>query len=74
MNMQIQDQHHLLQGIELIRPLLMLSKKRIEAACKSLNIPFVQDQSNFDTTTSLRNKLRNEILLPLSQLSLTNSE
>lgn len=69
MNMQVEDQHHLLEGIQLIRPLLTLTKTKIERACQSFKIPFVQDQSNFDSSTSLRNQLRNEILLPLSQLS-----
>ena len=74
LNMQLVDSHYLLGEIQLLRPLLSLSKQKIEAECQALKIPFVQDQTNFDTTTSLRNKIRNEFLFPLSALSAKNAE
>ncbi len=52
----------------LVRPLLWLTKDRITEICKTNKIPFVQDMSNFDSTTSKRNKLRNEILPQLTSL------
>lgn len=74
LNMQLLDTHPLLEDIQVIRPLLTLSKEQIETACQELQIPFVQDQTNFDTTTSLRNKVRNEFLFPLSKLSEKNPD
>lgn len=74
LNMELIDSHYLLGEIQLLRPLLSLSKQKIEAECQALEIPFVQDQTNFDTTTSLRNKIRNEFLFPLSALSAKNAE
>lgn len=52
----------------LVRPLLWLTKDRITEICKTNKIPFVQDMSNFDSTTSKRNKLRHEILPQLTSL------
>ncbi len=66
--MQVQSSHALVPQMQVLRPLLRLSKQEIEQACLALELPFVEDQSNFESETSLRNKLRNEILQPLSQL------
>ncbi len=68
LNMQVQSSHALVPQMQVLRPLLRLSKQEIEQACLALELPFVEDQSNFESETSLRNKLRNEILQPLSQL------
>lgn len=74
LNMQFVDTHYLLGEVQLLRPLLSLSKQKIEAFCKELEIPFVQDQTNFESTTSLRNKIRNEFLFPLSAISRETSD
>ncbi len=67
--MQTQETHHLLWWIEVIRPILWLSKDEIFTICKQNNIPFVTDPTNNDSTTSLRNKLRNKVLPELYKLS-----
>lgn len=66
--MQMQEPHHLLQGREVSRPLLEISKEEILTACRELGIPFWEDASNHDSSVSLRNQLRNQILLPLLEL------
>jgi tRNA(Ile)-lysidine synthase TilS/MesJ len=59
--------------ILVVRPLLSLSKEEIENNCKEYNIKYFEDKTNFDTSTSLRNKIRHEFIIPLSQLSENNS-
>ncbi len=54
--------------VYLRRPLLSLPKEQIETLCKSQNIPYFVDQSNFDENFSQRNKIR-KILNQLNQLS-----
>jgi len=76
--MQTQETHHLLPETQVLRPILRLTKNEITAICKNNKIPFVTDPTNSDTTTSLRNKLRNKILpglytLTHKQTSTTNS-
>ena len=76
--MQTQESHHLLPGIQVLRPILWLTKNEITNICKQNNIPFVIDPTNIDTTTSLRNNLRNKVLpavyaLTHKQTSTTNS-
>ncbi|NCO97781.1 hypothetical protein GW864_01180 [bacterium] len=46
-----------------------MPKSEIENICKKNHIPYVTDASNYDDTTSLRNKLRNKILPSLYALS-----
>lgn len=67
--MQIQETHHLLPGTQIVRPILGLTKDEITAICTQNNISFVTDPTNIDTTTSLRNKLRNKILPQLYTLA-----
>lgn len=76
--MQEQESHHLLPGIQILRPILGLTKDEITAICMANHIPFVTDPTNIDSTTSLRNKLRNKILpglytLAHKQTTTTNS-
>ena len=66
--MKKQEKHHLL-GIQVLRPILWLSKNEIFDICKKNDIPFVTDPTNTDTTTSLRNKLRNKVLPEIYKLS-----
>lgn len=73
-NMKFINTHPLLDHpILVIRPLLSLSKEEIENNCKEYNIKYFEDKTNFDTSTSLRNKIRHEFIIPLSQLSENNS-
>lgn len=67
------QQHNLLKWVKVIRPLLSLWKNYIAQVCKKNNIPFVVDQSNFDSSVSLRNKLRNEVLPSIYNLSNSKS-
>ena len=46
-----------------------MTKDEITHICKQNNIPFVTDPTNTDTTTSLRNKLRNKVLPELYKLA-----
>lgn len=62
------EEHPMLK-IHVYRPLLHLTKKHILNICSRLGIPFVVDPTNNDSTTSLRNKLRKEILPSLEKLS-----
>ena len=45
-------------GILICRPLLSFPKKRLLETCKSNNIPYVSDPSNFDITLTPRNAIR----------------
>lgn len=64
-----EDDHHLLPKTQILRPILWLTKQDVTAMCKKNKIPFVTDPSNKDTTTSLRNKLRNKVLPELYKLA-----
>lgn len=59
--MSAYEQHHLFPGY-VLRPLLSLSKDHVLELCAKYGIPYSTDQSNFDSTASLRNKLRIEVL------------
>lgn len=74
LNMQFQSVHALLPEMQVIRPLLLLTKQAIEQACYRFQLPFVQDQTNFKSEVSLRNRIRNEFLLPLSELGMKTEE
>ncbi|MFA7298853.1 MAG: tRNA lysidine(34) synthetase TilS [Candidatus Absconditabacterales bacterium] len=76
--MQTQEEHHLIPGVKILRPILGLTKDEITNICKQNKISFITDPTNADTTTSLRNKLRNKVLPELyklanKQTSTTNS-
>lgn len=67
--MQTQETHHLLPGVQILRPILKLTKDEILHICRQNKIPFVTDPTNKDSTTSLRNKLRNKVLPELYKLA-----
>ena len=69
MAMQEQESHHLLSGIQVLRPVLWLTKNEITDICRQNKIPFVMDPTNNDNTTSLRNKLRNKVLPEVYKLA-----
>lgn len=67
--MKEQESHHLLSGIQVLRPILSLTKQEVFELCKKNKIPFVTDPTNEDNVTSLRNKLRNKVLPQLYTLA-----
>lgn len=67
--MNSEETHHLLGDTKVLRPLLWLSKPEIFAICQQNNIPYTTDPTNNDASTSLRNKLRNNILPDLYALA-----
>jgi len=48
---------------------LLISKDEVFYLCKQNTIPFVTDPTNKDSTTSLRNKLRNKVLPEIYKLA-----
>jgi len=66
---QHQEEHHLLPWIQILRPILWLNKDEVLNICKNNKITFITDPTNKDTTTSLRNKLRNKVLPELYKLA-----
>ncbi|MFA7717706.1 MAG: tRNA lysidine(34) synthetase TilS [Candidatus Absconditabacterales bacterium] len=69
LSMSEYESHPLLKKCSVYRPLLHLSKPKILSLCSKFGIPFVVDPTNQDATTSLRNKLRNKVLLGLYALA-----
>jgi len=67
--MRFLDTNSLLQNVEIIRPLLDFTKKEVEEFCTKFDIPFVVDKTNFDSETSLRNKIRLELFPEFQKLS-----
>lgn len=67
LNMHEIEEHHLLpDGCKVCRPLLNISKKEILNICNEVWIPYFEDKTNFDDSVSKRNRVRNQILNPLS--------
>lgn len=69
--------HHLLDK-EVFRPLITLTKNEITQICKKYKIAHIQDETNDDPKTSLRNLIRIKLLPQIFKLSnkkdwLTNS-
>ena len=62
------EKHHLFPG-NIYRPILNISKAAVLKICHKYNIPYSTDKSNFDSKTSLRNKLRMEVLPWLYKLA-----
>ena len=65
---QVED-HHLLKGMKVLRPILELNKAEVLDICQTHHLPFVTDPTNTDTSTSLRNTLRNDVFAQLFKLS-----
>ena len=53
----------------IVRPLIHLAKHETQARCDTYQIPYRQDPSNQDPSTSLRNRLRKDILEPYYQIA-----
>ena len=66
-NMREVESHHLLPNeCKVCRPLLNISKKEILNICDEAWIPYFEDRTNFDDSVSKRNRVRNQIVKPLS--------
>ena len=67
LNMQEVESHHLLPDeCKVCRPLLETSKSEILNICNEVWIPFFEDKTNQDISVSKRNRVRNQILNPVS--------
>lgn len=62
------EKHHLFPG-NIYRPILNISKDAVLKICSKYKIPYSTDKTNFDSKTSLRNKLRMEVLPWLYKLA-----
>ncbi len=67
LNMREVESHHLLpDDCKVCRPLLETSKSEILNICNEAWIPFFEDKTNQDISVSKRNRVRNQILNPVS--------
>lgn len=67
LNMREVENHHLLPDeCKVCRPLLETSKSEILIICNEVWIPFFEDKTNQDVSVSKRNRVRNQILNPVS--------
>ena len=67
LNMCEVEKHHLLPDeCKVCRPLLKISKSEILSICNGTWIPFFEDKTNQDISVSKRNRVRNQILNPIS--------
>ena len=67
LNMRKVEKHHLLPDeCKVCRPLLETSKSEILNICNKAWIPFFEDKTNQDISVSKRNRVRNQILNPVS--------
>ena len=67
-NMHKVEEHHLLpEWCKVCRPLLDISKSDISDICEAVWIPYFEDKTNLDNSVSKRNRIRNEIIKPLSK-------
>ena len=67
LNMREVEKHHLLPDeCKVCRPLLETSKFEILNTCNEAWIPFFEDKTNQDISVSKRNRVRNQILNPIS--------
>jgi len=71
LSMKFIDKSPLLQNVQTVRPLLSFTKIQIEEFCSKFNVPFFVDQTNLDSSTSLRNKIRLELFPQFEKLSNT---
>ena len=71
LSMKFIDKSPLLQNVQTVRPLLSFTKTQIEEFYSKFNIPFFIDQTNLDSSTSLRNNIRLELFPQFEKLSNT---
>ena len=61
------EEHHLLpENSKVCRPLLETSKSEILNICDEIGLHYFEDRTNKDISISKRNRVRNQILNPLS--------
>ncbi|MEI6425724.1 MAG: tRNA lysidine(34) synthetase TilS [Candidatus Absconditabacteria bacterium] len=58
LGIKAEESHYLLGGKTVLRPLLNLRKQEIMELVDTNTIPYVQDASNFEASTSIRNQIR----------------
>ena len=61
-SMKHKQPHRLDTSIQILRPLLQYPKHHIMSWCDQLKIPYIVDETNTQSSVSLRNKVRNEVL------------
>ena len=67
LNMREVENHHLLPDeCKVCRPLLNSTKSEVLNICNEAWIPFFEDKTNQDISVSKRNRIRNQILNPVS--------
>ncbi len=67
LNMREVENHHLLSDeCKVCRPLLNISKSEILNICNEVWIPYFEDKTNLDNSVSKRNRIRNQIVNPVS--------
>jgi tRNA(Ile)-lysidine synthetase-like protein len=75
LNMREVENHHLLPNeCKVCRPLLNSTKSEILNICNEAWIPFFEDKTNQDVSVSKRNRVRNQILNPVSTYGTENWE
>ena len=75
LNMREVENHHLLPDeCKVCRPLLETSKSEILNTCNEAWIPFFEDKTNQDVSVSRRNRVRNQVLNPVSMYWTENWE
>lgn len=72
LSMTFTQNHNLINNKTICRPLINISKMEICHMCEKYWIDFVQDETNFDPTVSLRNKVRIDILNKIYTLANDN--
>jgi len=70
---RVERNSHLIQW-NIIRPLLKMSKTKIQNICDIQNILYSYDKTNEDIAVSKRNRLRHTILTSLKELSHKNTQ
>jgi len=68
LSMDFCEKHHLLEWVNILRPILNISKTKITDLCNQNWVPYQIDPTNKDSSYSKRNKLRNNILPNLFDL------
>lgn len=75
LNMREVENHHLLpSNCKVCRPLINSTKSEILNICNKTWIPFFEDITNKDVSVSKRNRVRNQVLNPLSTYGTENWE
>lgn len=74
LSMKFMDTNNLLEDANILRPILLYTKKEIENYCKKLDIPYVIDKTNLDKNTSMRNYIRLWLFPHFEEMSNKNTD